>query len=269
MKLGLSSYTYTWGVEVPGFPVPEGRLSAHDLLKKTKGQKLEVLQIADNLPLHLMTGEELENFKQSADALGIELEVGTRGIEVEQLLRYLEIAQVLGSKFVRTIIHTSKGTPELTEAIELIQQVIPSYEKAGIALAIENHDRHTVDELIDLLEAVDSPYIGICLDTVNSFGALEAPEFVVKKLAPYTINLHFKDFKVDRVQSQMGFSIVGCPAGEGQLDIDMVMNELSKYGKNPNVILELWTPYEESVSKTIEKENEWANKSIAYLKERV
>ena len=170
---------------------------------------------------------------------------------------------------MRTILHTSKGSPTVDEAVTLLKNVIPYYEAAETVLAIENHERHTADELIEIVESVNSPVLGICLDTVNSFGALEPPSDVISKLAPYALNVHFKDFKIERVKSQMGFSVVGCPAGEGQLDINLLKNELKKYNKNPNVILELWTPFEQTVEKTIRKENRWAELSLTYLKENL
>ncbi|WP_059102717.1 sugar phosphate isomerase/epimerase family protein [Shouchella shacheensis] len=269
MQLGISSYTYTWAVEVPGFPVPETPLTVPGLIDKAIEQEVKVVQIADNLPLHQLTERELQHCKKYADQAGIHLEVGTRGIEADLLLTYLDIAKTLGSPFVRTIIHMQDGTPSTQETITLLQKIMPAYEKAGVDLAIENHDRHTVDELIEIIEAVGSSRVGICLDTVNSFGALEAPDYVVQQLAPYTLNVHIKDFTVDRVQSQMGFSVVGCAAGEGMLDIDQVLERLSLLGREPNVILELWTPFEDSIEQTLEVEEEWANRSITFLKERL
>jgi len=117
-----------------------------------------------------------------------------------------------------------------------------------------------------LIRELNSSYVGICLDTVNSFGALEGLEQVVKELAPYVLNLHIKDFNIARVDHQMGFCIVGCPAGEGRLDIEWLLNIIKREGKNPNAILELWTPFTENIEKTILKENEWANKSIDFLR---
>ena len=50
MQLGISSYTYTWAVGVPG-SMPPKPLSAYDLVDKAFNLGLGVVQIADNLPL--------------------------------------------------------------------------------------------------------------------------------------------------------------------------------------------------------------------------
>jgi sugar phosphate isomerase/epimerase len=107
----------------------------------------------------------------------------------------------------------------------------------------------------------------VCLDTVNSFAALEPPEVVVRTLAPYTVNLHVKDFDVVRVGHQLGFSIEGKPAGKGRLDIPWTIEYLKSKGRDPNAILELWTPYAGTVELTIAREEEWAAESMRYLRE--
>ena len=111
--------------------------------------------------------------------------------------------------------------------------------------------------------------MGICLDTVNSFGALECPEQVIAELAPFTINLHYKDFTIERLSHMMGFQITGTPAGKGMLDTEKLLSILKEKECASSVILELWTPFTETVETTILKESKWAEESIKYLKEWV
>jgi sugar phosphate isomerase/epimerase len=108
--------------------------------------------------------------------------------------------------------------------------------------------------------------VAICLDTVNSFGALEGPETVVAALAPWVVNLHVKDFVIRRVDYQLGFVIEGCPAGQGRLDVAWLLDELRAAGRAPNAILELWTSPEPTLKGTIEKEDRWASASVNYLR---
>jgi hypothetical protein len=53
MKLGISSYTYTWSVGVPGSE-PEKPWDEKMLVSKAAELEVDCLQLADNLPLHLM-----------------------------------------------------------------------------------------------------------------------------------------------------------------------------------------------------------------------
>ena len=51
MRAGLSSYTYTWAVGVPGYS-PARPLTLVQLLERAASLSVSVVQIADNLPLH-------------------------------------------------------------------------------------------------------------------------------------------------------------------------------------------------------------------------
>ena len=133
-------------------------------------------------------------------------------------------------------------------------------------LGIENHDRFKAAELRRIIETVGSENVGICLDTANSLGAGEGLETVVAALAPVTFNLHIKDFQVKRLPHLMGFTVTGCPAGQGLLDVPWLLQRLGEFGKCRTAILEQWTIPEPEIEKTIAKENDWANASLEYLK---
>jgi hypothetical protein len=95
-------------------------------------------------------------------------------------------------------------------------------------------------------------------------GAGEGLETVISKLAPLTVNLHIKEFSVKRVFHKMGFVIEGCPLGKGMLPVADLIQKVSRRCKS--AILEQWTPPEETIEKTIEKEARWAEQSIKHLK---
>ncbi|MBD3182152.1 sugar phosphate isomerase/epimerase, partial [Candidatus Poribacteria bacterium] len=110
MKLGISSYTYTWSVGIPG-NLPEKPMKAMDLMGKAFELGVEVLQIADNLPLDKLSDQELKQLKQEAENQNIDIEVGTQGINHEHLKRYIEICQLFNSPFLRVVIDTKEHKP--------------------------------------------------------------------------------------------------------------------------------------------------------------
>lgn len=250
MKLGIGTYTFPWPIGVAGYPRPKKPLNAMGLLEKAEALGVNVVQICDNLPLHKMNENELNDLWKTARDLGICIEVGTRGIQPGHLLKYLDVAKLLHANILRTIVDTADYKPDIEEVTTWIKQVLPRFVEAEVSIALENHDRLRSKELVKIIKKVNSPYVGVCLDTVNSFGALEGLEQVVKELAPYVINLHIKDFDIIRVKHQMGFIIVGRPAGEGRLNVEWLLDLLAKEGKDPNAILELWTPFSETIEKT-------------------
>lgn len=266
MKLGISSYTYTWAIGVPGYPVTDP-LSALGLLDNAVELDVSVVQIADNLQLNALEKGDLSALVAGAAARGIQVEVGTRGIQPAHLSTYLNLAQRFDSPILRVVIDTADHHPSVPEVITLLRESLSLFVESDMILAIENHDRFSVKDFAQILETFDSPYLGICLDTVNSFGALEGPEVVLETLGPWTVNLHVKDFNIRRADHMMGFTIEGAPAGQGRLDVPWLLEKLKPYERDFNAILELWPPSEKNIIETIAKEALWAQESIDYLKQ--
>ena len=265
MRLGIGSYTYTWAIGVPGHP-PGQPMTVRDLLDRARQLGVGVVQIADNLPLDRLSLAEREDLDSRARGLGISLEVGTRGIAPEHLSRYVEIASRLRSRILRVVVDTSDHRPGEDEIVEMLGGMTPELQSAGICLAIENHDRLPARTLARVVERIGSAHVGICLDTVNSFGALDGPDAVVDALGPWTVNLHVKDFAIERVSHAMGFGVEGKPAGRGRLNVPWLLERLRAFGRDPNAILELWTPPGATLEETIAMESEWASDSIKYLR---
>ena len=268
MKLGISSFTYTWAIGVPGY-LPRKPVTAEDLLEKAARLDLDLLQICDNLPLDRLSATGLDSFERRAAELGIAIEIGTRGVAPDHLRAYLRLAKRFKSPFLRTVTDTADHHPSEDEVVAILSDVLPDFERARVILALENHDRFKVKTLVHILERVGSDYARICLDCANSFGALEGPEAVVAALGPWAVNLHVKDFVVQRAGSKMGFTIEGRPVGAGQMDVPWLLGAMRAQGRDMNAILEQWTPFEESLDATIEKEDAWAKQSIAYLKKLI
>ncbi|MGG0716251.1 sugar phosphate isomerase/epimerase family protein [Robertmurraya massiliosenegalensis] len=265
MKLGLGSYALAWAIGVPGYPLPQRQLDAVGFLRTAHKLGVKLVQFADNVPLEQLEERELFKIKEVARELEIEIEIGTRGTSPNHLRRFLELARFFDAKLVRTIINSDN----MMQVEKDIHEVLPLYETSGVTLGIENHDRHTTEQFSQLFNQIGSRYVGVCLDTVNSFGALEGPNQVIKNLAPFIVNVHVKDFEIKRVDHMMGFLLTGTPAGEGMLDIDLLLNELKEEKKDVNIILELWPPFANSIEETVELENEWAVKSIRFLKKKI
>jgi sugar phosphate isomerase/epimerase len=265
MKLGIGTYTYTWAIGVPGHP-PAVPMSAQDLLCKAAELGVSVVQFADNLPLDLLNSGELDWLRANARSLGVQIEVGTRGISPKHLLRYLELASFFRSPILRVVIDTADDRPDEDDIVDRLKILVPDIERSGIQLAIENHDRFHSRALRSIIDRTGSARVGICLDTVNSLGALEGPDLVLDVLGPRTVNLHVKDFVISRASHAMGFTVEGRPAGEGMLDVPRVLERLIQFGRDPNAILELWTPPGQDLLETVARENAWAERSIRYLR---
>jgi sugar phosphate isomerase/epimerase len=265
VKLGLGSYACAWNIGVPGCE-PAVRLDACGLIQRAASLGLSLVQIADNIPLERCTEGELRTIRAAAGDAGVSLELGTRGIQPDHLRRFLELCNLFESSILRVIIDTPSERPAPGQVVETLLQVMPDIAAASVVLAIENHDRFDARTFAWIVDQVGGQHAGICLDTVNSFGALEGPAVVIETLVPYIVNLHLKDFVIHRHPSMMGFEITGAPAGQGRLDIPGLLATIRASGRDPNAILELWPPREPDIEATIAREREWADESVRYLR---
>ncbi|HCL4791646.1 TPA: TIM barrel protein, partial [Salmonella enterica] len=94
-----------------------------------------------------------------------------------------------------------------------LKSIVPLLKKHRIRLAVENHEDETADEIIDVIEAVNSVWVGAHCDIGNGMMAWEEPVDTVRKLAPFTFSTHFKDHIVTMNGDEP--VVCGVPVGEG------------------------------------------------------
>ncbi len=262
-QLGLSSYTYGWAVGVRGH-LPARPLDEHGLLDRCGEHGIRLLQIGDNLPLHTFDEARLNGFADRARSEGVRLEIGARRLTRERIAIYAAIARRLDATLVRFVVDDVDFHPTPDEVTATFREATPLLD--GLTLGIENHDRFPAATMAAMIEAAECKSVGVCLDTANSLGAGEGLAEVLSALAPLTVNLHIKDFDIERVDYLMGFHVTGRPAGQGFLDVPALLTHLAPYARCHTAILELWTPPEPRIEDTIAKEVSWAAESIAYLR---
>jgi sugar phosphate isomerase/epimerase len=93
-------------------------------------------------------------------------------------------------------------------------------------LAIENHKDWRINQMLDMLRRISSEYVGVCVDTGNSFALLEDSMTVVEAYAPYAFAVHLKDMAVEEYED--GFLQADVPLGQGLLDLSRIVSVLRK-----------------------------------------
>ena len=229
------------------------------------------MQIADNLPLHELPQAELDRLREAALARELILEAGTRSLDPEHLARYAAIARRIGARLLRTVLSGSLlGAEQMAKAEEGIQHVLPVLQQQGVTLALENNEAFSASEFAGLMRRIGSPAVGICLDTANSLGRPETLETVVEHLAEHAVMLHAKDYDIRRIDTRMGFSVIGRAAGDGRVKFDWVLAELRQRGRDHiSVIVEHWPPFEGTIEATLRTEEEWLVRSVRFLRSKL
>ncbi|GAB3705489.1 sugar phosphate isomerase/epimerase [Spirosoma flavus] len=283
MLVGLSSYSFPWAVGIPNY-VPAQPLTHDDLLERAIAWNVSAVQYGDNLPLHVLSADEWKALRSKAEANSIQLEVGMRGLKPESLKTYIRLAWEARSPFLRVVIDEGDFQPSVDEVIAIIKEKLPALRQAGVMLGIENHDRFSGRDLAHIARQTDPDWVGLCVDTTNSFGAGESVHDVLAAIREENVvNLHLKDFRAQRIDNKMGFRIEGCEPGTGVLKIgELILGlygltkwadrrtfRLNKQDRPITLTLEQWPPFQNSLDETIAMELEWAEKGIQWIKQAI
>jgi len=257
----------------PAFPNREARpkkpLTPLGLLQKARDLGVCLLQTGPNLELEKYPPAEIEQFIQAAREWGIELELGTRGLDYDHLVDQIALAKRMGARLIRTLPELD-GKPVIDAGLipPAVRPLLPLLEREGIRLGIEN-GRIPAAGLRAALDAVHSPQVGVVLDMVNSLAVPEGWKYVSEQLAAHTMCLHYKDFTIKRAWHMMGFICEGAPAGQGMVETGWLLQTLKSSPYDFNVIIELWPPEQPTLEDTIALEQHWAEVSVPYLRQYI
>ncbi len=245
MKLGLDTYSYRHAAGLWDYvPRENPAMSLDHLVQKAADLGLDGLQLADARHLDSLEYGYVSELRRKAEGLGLYLEIGTGGTNPEHLESMVRAAHVLASPVVRTFVGRDRPTTSqemehlISEAASDIRQVLPVCERYGIGLAIENHQDLTTEELLSLLELVDSQRVGICFDTGNALALLDDPLESARAFGPLVRTVHLKDYQV--VARSDGFRLIGCALGDGVVDLRAILELLSREAPEANLNIEAY-----------------------------
>ena len=217
-KFAIATYSY-WHFREPKVTVQE----VIDHAANLGADGVDVLHVQmDN-----ETPEYLTSLRRQAEDNGIELiclsihqdfvdpDKAGRDKNIEHTRHCIDIAHDLGISYIRlnsgrwnTIksfdeLMANRGIepvlPGFTEddgfnwCIESIMECLPAAEKAGVVLALENHWglTRTPEGLLRIVNAIDSPWLGVLMDTGNF---LEDPYNKLEQIATQTVFVQAKTY---------------------------------------------------------------------------
>jgi sugar phosphate isomerase/epimerase len=261
MRVGVGSFAFGWatGHASPAF-------DEHALLAFASRHAVPVVQIADNLPVHTWPVERIDRLVAEAARARLTIELGARGLTDDHLQRYLALCRRVGARLLRFVADADAYEPSTDDLVALLRNAVPALSAAAVTIGLENHDRFPATVLRHIVDSVATPYVGICLDTANSFGAGESLREILDTLAPLAVNMHVKDVRISRLPHMMGFTVEGRPLGDGQLPIEAAIACVRRHRRCQTVVLEAWTPPASTIAETIKRERASAELSIERLK---
>lgn len=190
-------------------------------------------------------GPSLDRLRERLDADGMErvwawghpdgLGSGTRPEAADDLARHLAAARRVGAGVMRICCGGRRTRPDdwpshRDALLPLLRGLLPVAERHGVVMAIENHLDLLSDELVELVERVNSPWLGVCLDTANNVRLGEDPLAVVQRLAPWVRATHVKDVAPLAGAEGAFASWPSVPLGQGVVDVAAALRLLGQAG---------------------------------------
>lgn len=295
-KLGMHSYTLhlsgfgeSWGFQSEGKTyVFEKTMNLDDLMDLAVKEGIEVLHITLVDLDNDTSAEHLAAVKANAEKHGLDLELNISfnapsdprvNATIEEAL---EVGHAVGAKLVKFSTDVAHPHPishacMCPEAMEQIAKIvmdfkrnIPTIEKYGMKIAIENHCDLFSDEVIYMVEQLHHPLIGACCDTINSLVMAEGIEACVRKMAPYSYCVHFCDNRI--FADPDGTHSLGCAIGDGDVDVAEIMKILREQAppELDTIDLEIELPLSGySIEEGRRLEIDEMRKSIKFMKEKL
>jgi len=256
MKLAIDSYTFHryFGEIYPNLETDPGtRMTVLDFVQRA--HELGVAGVSlESCFMPNPTADEVTELRNLLNELMLErvwawghpggLRSGSAPEEVHDLMRHTEIAASLDARVMRICCGGRRTRPADWSAhkaalVPLLQEASAHASEHGVILAIENHIDFLADELVDLVETVDSPWLGVCLDTSNNLRMFEDPTVVIEKLAPYARATHVKDITAKRGNPREFSFWPSVPIGQGLIDIPHAFQTLKSCGYEGLLALEI------------------------------
>ncbi|HEX5272123.1 MAG TPA: sugar phosphate isomerase/epimerase family protein [Gemmataceae bacterium] len=246
MKIAIDSYCYHryFGEIYAGLQTPADRtMTVWDFLRRARRLGVDGVSLES---CFLPTDTNfLRRLRDTLDGHGFErvwawghpdgLRSGTDRQAARDLVAHLGHARAIGACVMRIAGGSRRTRPasfarHKRQLGAMLRKLLPAAEDHGVVLALENHLDLTADEMVDLVRGLDSPWLGVCLDTGNNLRLHEDPLAVAEKLAPLARATHVKDIGVRRGNPKEFAFWPSVPLGAGLVDIPRVVTLLREAG---------------------------------------
>jgi sugar phosphate isomerase/epimerase len=246
MKVGIDSYCYHrfFGEVYADQKPPEKKMTMQDFLTRAKELKVNGVSL-ESCFFPAKAGKTwFKDLKAQLDEYGFDrvyawghpdgLERGKNEAAYEEMVAGIPKAVMIGADVMRVVgsslmfRHEPHG-PQVKALARMFKKAAKVARDNGVKLAVENHIDFTSDEILQLLELVDSEYFGLNFDTGNFLRLLDDPIKGMEKLAPYVLATHVKDLMPDKnARPTDWFFFAGVPVGKGLIDNQTLAQLLHK-----------------------------------------
>ena len=246
MKVGIDSYCYHrfFGEVYPDQKKPAKKMTMQDFLVRAKELKVDGVSLESCFFPPKVDKAWFKDLKAQLDEYKFDrvyawghpdgLERGQNFAAYDEMVAGIPNAKAIGADVMRVVgsslmfRHEPHG-PQVKALAKMFKKAVKVAKAEGVKLAVENHIDFTADEILQLLEMVDSEYFGLNFDTGNFLRLLDDPIKGMEKLAPFVLATHVKDLMPDKnARPTDWFFFAGVPVGKGLIDNQTLAKLLNK-----------------------------------------
>lgn len=208
MKVGCSSWTFDMLIRA-------GEMTLLDFISVVSALGVSGVELLDH-HFPSTTSGYLKQLTQQAERDGVEIaavaisnkfgfpDEAKRDEALTHIRKFMDIAIALGAHSVRVFTGENRSPEKDYDAqkqwvLDALLHVAEYAEKLELPVGIENHDSvcKSADEILWLLDEINSPYVGSCPDPINFLpprmeGNREVIYDETEKLAPFAVHAHAK-----------------------------------------------------------------------------
>jgi len=235
MKVGIDNYCYHrfFGEIYAQQQDPGRRITIEWFVERAKQLGVDGVSL-ESCFFPAFEPEYLDGLKSQLDAAGLirvfawghpdGLEGGKSRTAYKEMVEMIPHARRLGADVMRVVgsslmFRFENHQEQIERLTGMFREAVRVAADYGVKLAIENHIDFTSDEIVQLLDRVDSDHLGVNFDTANFARLLDDPVKGMRKLAPRVLATHIKDLKVNPQASvDDWFFFSSTPVGDGFVD---------------------------------------------------
>ena len=246
MKVGVDSYSYhrLYGEIYPNQVDPGRRWEFDRCIDETVRLGAAGISL-ETCFMPRFDADYLAQLKEKLDANHLErmvawghpdgLEGGRKPEAAREMEQHLLTTQAVGGTVMRIVgsslmFRDDPHGPQIEKLAEILKESVKKAEDLGIRMAIENHIDFTADEILEILDRVDSEYLGVNFDTGNCLRMFEDPVEAARKLAHRTHATHVKDIDPCHGSPRDWTFWASAPAGHGIIDMPAIVRVLGESG---------------------------------------
>jgi sugar phosphate isomerase/epimerase len=247
MKVGIDSYCYhrQFGEVYPGQSAPETPLSFESFMQSLEGLGIDGVSL-ESCFIPSFDAAYLAGIKSHLDTLGMDrvyawghpdgLEGGQNEAAYQEMVEHIAHASAIGARVMRVVGSSLRYRfephgPQLEKLTRMFSEAAALAAKTGVKLALENHIDYNSSEILQLLNDVNSPNLGVNFDSGNFLRVLDDPVEAMQKLAPHVLATHIKDLRPVKGVPADAWHFFSCvPTGDGLIQNEELARILSENG---------------------------------------